>query len=178
MNDKYDILAKKYAKAFINLYSDTITEELAERIHLLGRYFHEHRRALLYVQITKLDGDATRKRFDTLFMSAGVDHMFASLIDMLLGDRRIFLLPRIMNFIYIFYLEKRSIIHFTIESAMDLDDQELAIVKNFLEEQTGKQVRYRVKRNPGLIAGIKMYSDTLYFEHSIRKYLRILSTTT
>ncbi len=178
MSDSQDILAKKYAKAFINLFSNQINDDIAERVRALASYLYEHRRALLYVQITKLDGDATRKKFDTLFTSSGVDHIFASLIDMLLVDRRIFLLPRIMNFIYLFYLEKHSIMDFTIESAVDLDNQELMVIKKFLEDQTGKHIRYRLIRNANLIAGIRVYSDTLYFEQSIRKYLRILGTTT
>ncbi len=178
MNDVQNILAKKYAKAFVNLFSNHINDDIAERIRVLASYLYEHRRALMYVQITKLDGDATRKKFDTLFTSLGVDHIFVSLIDMLLVDRRIFLLPRIMNFIYLFYLEKHSIMDFTIESPIDLEDTELMVIKNFLEEQTGKHIRCRLIRNANLIAGIRVYSDTLYFEHSIRKYLRMLGTTT
>ncbi|MBA3751488.1 F0F1 ATP synthase subunit delta [Candidatus Dependentiae bacterium] len=177
MNVAHELLAKKYAKAFINLFSDHISDEVADRIYTLSRYLVEHRRALFYVQLTKLDGDATKKNFDDLFMRFGVDHIFSPLIDMLLEAKRIFLIPRIMYYIYHLYLEKRNSMFFTIESSVPLTDDELSVLRTFLENKTGKNILYHVKLNPDLIAGVKMYSNTRYFEQSIRNYVRTLSTT-
>lgn len=177
MNDIQDALARKYAQAFVHLNFAHMNDALADRIYALSRYFDKHRRALFYVQLTTLDGDATKKNFDELFNSSGVDHLFGSLIDLLLLHRRIALLPRIMSFIYYFYLQKQGIMEFTIESPLDLTESELSQLHAFLEEKTGKRIRYYVRKNPDLIAGIKLYSSTLGFERSIRQYLRLLSTS-
>lgn len=178
MNIFYDKLSKKYARAFVNLFADKLDVALAQRIEGLSLYLHKHRSALFYVQLTALDDANTKQNFESLLAYFKVDIIIQSLIDLLLEHKRLFLLPRILHHVYELYLEKVNIMSFEIESAIYLHEPELVQLKTFLEHKTGKNILYRIKQNKDLIAGLKIYSNTLGFEHSIRKQLRSLSTMT
>lgn len=178
MDLQQDKLAKKYAKAFINLREHMLSVELVERLQIVSDYLHKQRDALFYVQVSSLDGDATKRNLQELLASFSVDTLFAPLIELLLTDKRIFLLPRIIYYICSLYLEKNNIIRFTVESPTVLHADEMSILKDFLAKRTQKTILFSIKKNKDLIAGIKVYSDTLCFEHSIRKHLRALTHIT
>lgn len=175
MDIQQDMLAKKYAKAFINLYGDKLNVELVERLLIVSDYLQKQRDALFYVQLSALDGALTKKNFEDLLRSFSVDALFGSLIELLLVDKRIFLFPRVLRHICTLYLEKNNIMRFTVESPIVLHADEMSILKDFLAKRTGKTILFTVKKNKWLIAGLKVYSDTLGFEHSVRRQLRALS---
>ncbi len=176
MDIQQEKLAKKYAKAFINLYGHKLNIELVERLQIVSDYLHKQREALFYVQLSVLDGATTKRNFEELLKSFSVDDLFGSLIELLLVDKRIFLLPRVIHYICTLYLEKNNIMHFTVESPIVLHADEMTVLKLFLAKHTGKTILFSVKKNPKLIAGLKVYSETFGFEHSVRKQLRALST--
>lgn len=103
-----------------------------------------------------------------------MDSLFEPIIDLLLKDKRIFLLPRVIYHVCRLYLEKNNIMHFTVESPIVLHADEMSVLQDFLARKTGKKILFSVKRNKDLIAGLRVYSDTYGFEHSIRKQLRAL----
>jgi len=175
MDIQQNKLAKKYARAFINLWGDKLSVELVERLQIVSDYLHKQREALFFVQVSSLDGDVTKNNFQSLLESFSVDALFGPLIELLIVDKRIFLLPRVINYICTLYLEKNNIMHFTVESPIILHADELSVLKDFLAKRTGKHILFSLKKNKQLIAGIKVYSDTIGFEHSVRKNLRALS---
>ena len=61
---------------------------------------------------------------------------------------------------------------FSVLSAHDLDKKELTTIQHFLEEKTKKTIIYNHKINKDLIAGIRLLSNTLLWEHSIAQQLR------
>lgn len=178
MDIQQEKLAKKYAKAFVNLYAARLNVELVERLQIVSDYLHRQREALFYVQLSALDGDTTKKNFEELLKQFSIDSLFNPLIELLLRDKRIFLLSRVIHYICVIYLEKNNIMHFTVESPVNLNAEDLTTLKSFLSRQTGKTILFSIKKNKNLIAGIKAYSDSVGFEHSIRKQLRALSRTT
>lgn len=172
-----DMLAKKYARAWINLFSQTLDVSLIDNIDTLSTYLHENRAALFYVQLAGIDDSRTRKNFEELLAHFQVGHLFESLIELLLAHKRLFLLPMIFRYLYRLYLEKYNIMHFTIESAVDLSKEELVPLKLFLAKKTGKTIIFHTEIKRDLIAGLKVYSETLGFEHSIRQRLKAFSVT-
>lgn len=175
MDLQQEKLAKKYAKAFVNLYGDKLSVELIERLQIVSDYLHKQREALFYVQLSVLDGDVTKRNFEELLKQFSIDSLFSPLIDLLLIDKRLFLIPLVMKYVCVLYLEKNNIMHVTVESPIALHTDDLTALKAFLSRETGKTILFSVKKNKKLIAGIKVYSDTIGFEHSIRKHLQALS---
>lgn len=174
MNIALEKLAKKYAQAFINMYGALFDVELIEKIDMLARYLAVHRQALFYVQISVLDKGRTKNKLDEVLHQCGVEPLLRPLINLLIDHKRMFLLARIMKWISILALENKNIMKFTIESAPALNEDELARVQAFLTKETGKRIIYKTLVNKDLIAGLKVYSETMGFERSIRKQLRAL----
>ena len=176
MNLQEDILAKKYAKAFINLYGNALNLELVERLEIVADYLKRQHEALFYVQLSDLDNALTKGNFKAMLKSFDIDELFEPLIDLLLKDRRITLLPGVIHHVCGLYLEKNNIMHFIVESPLVLHTDEMTILRSYLAEKTGKNILFTVKKNAQLIAGLRVYSDTYGFEHSIRKQLRAIGT--
>lgn len=79
-----------------------------------------------------------------------------------------------MDYIVQLSLEKNNVMRFTIECVLQLTMDELVSIKEYLAKKTGKKIICQIKRNPELIAGLKVYSDTVGFEQSIQNYLKAL----
>ncbi len=177
MKNTHDILARRYAQACINLFGDELTIELAERLSALAEAIKAQRSLLVYAGL-KDTAEESKKQLEELFRVAGFGDMFVPLIDLVAEDKRLTLLPWIFHMIYVLYLERQGIMHFTIESAVELTKKEREAFVAYLEKKTEKEIRYTLTVNPALIAGVKMYSDTLGFEHSVQQRLYELSPTT
>ncbi len=174
MNMLEEKLSKKYAKAFIAVFHEKLSLEVAERIESVAEFLRRQRSALFYVQLSAFDNEATKKKLQQLLHAFGLQELFTSLIDLLVEQKRISLLPRVMDHIVQLSLEKNNIMRFTIECVIQLTMDELVSIKEYLARKTGKKVICQIKRNPDLIAGLKVYSETVGFEQSIQKYLRAL----
>jgi F-type H+-transporting ATPase subunit delta len=110
----------------------------------------------------------------TFFVQFGLNGIFDELIDLLIDDKRITLLIDVLEFIVRRYKSDFNIMDFVIVSSHQLTDKEQNQIKNFLERKTKKKVQYKIKVDPNLIAGLKIYSETLLWEHSIYSQLTSL----
>ncbi len=129
------------------MYTDTqLSRELVEKLQIVSDYLHSQREALFYVQLSVIDGATTKKNFEELLKSFSVDALFGPLIDLLLADKRIFLLPRVLTYVCALYLEKNNIMHFTVESPIALHADEMSILRSFLEKQQERLYSLLLKR--------------------------------
>ncbi len=174
MNTQDNTLARKYAKAFINVFIDKLDTQEMEHVKRLATFLGQHRRVLFYVQLSFLDGETTKKDFLDLLIKFNLDSLFKSLINLLEQQQRLFLLPKILEYIVRLYNEQHGIMEFTIVSSHRLNEPELNQIVDFLSEKTGKKILYTALIDKRLIAGIKLYSDSYGWEHSVRKQLKAL----
>ena len=170
MNQKEKILSSRYARAFMNLYKEQLTDDLVEKLPFIAEQLDSVRSIILYAQIALSNG-SSGEQIETFFENVGFRKKFLPLISELSRANRLTLLPLVLRTIYTYYQEVQEILHFTIESAVELTQQELEGFITFLKKKTDKNIRYTLKHNPDLIAGVKLYSDTLVFEHSIKQLL-------
>ncbi len=166
-----EILAKRYAKAFMRVFGDRLNTTMIECLDLLGSYIQKHRYSLVYLQLSALDDDFTKKNFEDLLDHCGVKDLFQTLLDLLIEHNRIHLLPRIILYVARLYRKVRGIIHWTVESPVKLNNDELISLKAFLERRTRKKAVCSLKLTPSLIAGLRVYSSNLGFEYSVRQQL-------
>lgn len=163
-------LAEKYAQAVFPLLKDSLDSAEFERLIALADQLDAQRSIILFSQVIRQEpgGGSVLEQF---FQHAGYQDHFSSLISLLILQRRMILLPQILRILYRRYLDDRGIIPFVFESPVTLTEAEQSKLVLFLQKKTGKEIRYTLKKNPALIAGIKLYSDTLGYEHSIRQKL-------
>jgi F0F1-type ATP synthase delta subunit len=174
MNILQDKLAKKYGQAFVNIYGDSLDIAHIEIIEQVGAFLKKHREILFYVQLSVFDEDRSRKGLDALLQECEIGDLLAPLVELLTDHKRMVLFGSVLEWIAVLALEAKNIMKFTIESYPALTEQEQRLLNDFLKKETGKQILSNVVTNSNLIAGLRVYSETLGFERSIRKQLRTL----
>jgi F-type H+-transporting ATPase subunit delta len=77
-------------------------------------------------------------------------------VDVLTRAKRLTLLPEIETL----FKEKKdaaeNVVQATIETALALDDDQIASIKTLLQERTGKTIQAQVSVNPALIGGVRL----------------------
>ena len=177
MKNVEEILACRYAQAYNRVLGDALSLELAERLPLIADVIETQRSLLIYAGLKDTTKESKQKISELFTVAGAQEKLFDPLIDLVAEHRRLTLLPRILRMMYAYYLEVQGIMHFTIESAVTLTDEERDEFVQFLKKKTDKEIRYTLTINPALIAGIKMYSDTLGYEYSVQQRLSLISPT-
>lgn len=170
------LIAKKYAQAFINIFSQELDPQTIAKLEELVSFLDARQRVLFYMHLAFIPEATIKKTLYTILYNYHLDKPVTSLIDILITHKRIYLFPSVISNIISLYKENNNILDFTIASSHELSEMQLEELRMFLERKTGKTIYYKTLLDKRLIAGIKMYSDTLYWEHSIRKQLNALST--
>jgi len=175
-----EIIARKYAQAFINLFSDTLNLKIPEDIDKIKKfmsYLYDHRQSLFYADLKLLDKLKRQEILHELIDKFELKSEFKKLIDLLVLQQRVFLLHDILGFIVKLYLNKTNVMPFTLFSSHNISmTQEKKLIK-FLESKSNKKVIIKFELDPKLIVGLKAISTELEWEHSIRQKLNLLNQT-
>jgi F-type H+-transporting ATPase subunit delta len=176
MKNELSILARRYAQACMSVFGATLTEQEMQAFPVVADILKEHRSLLIFVSIPSSQV-RSMNQIHELFRVAGCASLpCQQLIDLLVADKRMILLPQILEAWYELFLSSRGIMHFTIESAVPLNEAEREMCVDFLRKRLNQEIQYTLKVNPELIAGIKMYSNIWGFEHSIQQRLDELAS--
>lgn len=170
------VIAKKYAQAFINIHGNSLDHQTIVSLEEFASFIKSRHRILFYMHLAFIPVDTIKKTIHTLLGSYHIGTPFISLVDLLIEQKRIYLLPYVISHIISLYKESHNNMDFVIASSHELTHDQLEQLRSFLERKTHKKINYKTVIDKRLIAGIKMYSDTFYWEHSIRKQLNGLST--
>lgn len=161
MNIKDSIIAKRYALAYLNLYIDKLTDKDILDFRQAYFFLHNNKDILTLPSITLSDKLPLNLR--ALFL-------------LVVKKRREYLLPFVLKEIVSAYQAKKKVIIFDISSADNLDKKDEEIILEFLHKNTGNKILPIYKIDKKLIAGIKIQSDTYYWEYSIKKQLEATRT--
>jgi ATP synthase F1 delta subunit len=168
MNGHMYDLAKKYGKAFVNLYDHIITEQEYDAIMDLGKQLKKMEPMLIFLSI---QGIAYNKKYSELKKILAASY-FDQLICMLIKSNRVILLPEVLMQIAYEYYRRHSIIVCAIVSTCSLTLSEIDAIIKFLTVQVKSTIKYECFIDPKLIAGIRVYSQQFIWEYSIRKELQ------
>ena len=143
-----DKLSKKYAKAFLAVFHEKLSLEVTERIESVTEFLRRQRAALFYVQLSAFDNEATKKKLQQLLQAFGLQELFTSLIDLLVEQKRISLLPHVMDYIVRLSLEKNNVMRFTIECVLQLTMDELVSIKEYLAKRRARKLSAKLNAIP------------------------------
>lgn len=174
--NKY-ILSKKYARAFINVYGSIVKNENLEKLNKFKQFLENHKTALFYTQLISANdaNNIIKKEYSDLINKFNLDKCFEKLIYLLISQKRIFLLPDVIQSIKKIIKEKLLIEEFTYVTTTELSDSQIQSITEFLSNRLNKNIIYKTKIDKKLIAGIKLYSDNVGFEKSIAQKLEALN---
>jgi len=173
MNNK-DIIARKYAKAFLNLYEDQISLEDLDNIRKLEHFFASHKKVIFFLSVPNIQTITKEKLLDELFQRFNLKTLLNPLVHLLSNSKRLFLIDNILTHIKLIYKKRNDITRFTITSSHEMPPQDIKIIEKFLACQTNKTIISTYNIDKKLIAGIRLQSDTLLWEYSIGKQCNTL----
>lgn len=167
--DNKKILALKYARAFINIYIDSINLQSFDNIKKLEKFFDAHRKSIYFLSVPNIKTETKEKFLNQIFEKFELKTILSPLIKILGQHKRIFLIDEILKNIRRLYKEQKNIIIFKISSSHPIKQDDIAIIEKFLESRTKKKIITSHKLDKSLIAGIKIKSSTFLWEYSIAK---------
>ena len=168
------ILVKKYSKAFVNTFKDKLSIDDIDLIENLIHYLKQNRNIFIYINLSIVEFKIKKDFFSKLIKLFKLKEFFTDLTNLLLESNRIFLLIYILKDIIKIYMQEIGFIKFNIVSSHNINNKNLEIIKNFLKNKTGKNILTRLSIDKSLIAGIKIYSDELAWQYSIKNYINAI----
>ena len=166
-------LAKKYARAFMNLFAAYLQAEDYKAIEACETFLIDNAHVMLIFKMPFLDHDKKNKFLMLLAEQFKLPKSVQELMKLLLRHGRIDLLKIVFYMIRLFYNKQHHIMLFSISTSYALSHEELGDVQKFLAHKTGQTILYNYTIDATLISGIRAQSDTLLWECSIRRRLRI-----
>ncbi len=174
MNGVENILAKKYATAFLNLHIDTIDTKHYQAFKKVSLYGKKNDRFFFLLQTPTIPFEYKQKVLNAFVEQSSLPPILVQLIALLLRQQRIILLPLIFEQIVKLYEYRKKIMPFTFFTSYALTEDELTAITMFLEKQTHNHIISHQQLQPSLIAGIRLQSDFFLWEYSIAKQIRTL----
>lgn len=169
MNIRNAELAKRYAMAFLNLYIDKFDEKSLFELKQIIEFLENNSNIVSFFSLPNISLRDKAKEVDILFSKFNLPNQLNQLAILLVKHGRASLLVKVLNKIILIYQQRMGNILFEITSAVPLMNNDLMLVRKFLEEKTGKKVIESYKVDKNLIAGIRAQSDNLLWERSISR---------
>lgn len=177
MKERDVICARRYAKAFLNVWPEAIDLKSLEKLTDFAYTLQKERRRFFFLYLPHIEERIKDEQIEQFCKQMGLTWHFQRLVRVLLMDKRIFLLPEVIKNIGELYTLKHNILPVNIKSSIPLEKSEYDVLSQFLTRKTGALVQYRAAVERSLIAGIRIESDRILWEHSARKQLRLLMRT-
>jgi ATP synthase F1 delta subunit len=173
MNQPAAYIARRYAKAFLDLYRDKLHVDDLEKLSTLEQFLMTNKPVLSLLNALQKDSRSQTLALEQLLTRFEVTFLIP-VARLLLKARRMFLLPELLKQLCRLYQKWHKIMFFTVTCSRQLASEELAIIRAFLTRLTGLTVICTTSVDKNLIAGIRLQSDTLLWEYSLAKQMRLL----
>jgi F0F1-type ATP synthase delta subunit len=170
MNES-DILASRYAVAFVNLYSSKITEKDFFNIIESFNFLSENPQVLLMLEFPFVK-ENKQLFIDKFLQKFFLISEFSDLLNLLIDSNRVSLFRKILEFITWKYQIYTGKIFFRLYISHQLDQAEIDIIKLFLMKCTNSNIIYNYEVDSALIAGIRALSSNYLWEYSVRSQLQ------
>lgn len=164
-------LSNKYAKAYLNVFEKDINDQVYWNLKSACEFLETNSSIKILFSLPKSVLTVKNELIDEFVENFNLPKSLKNLILLLVKDNRAILLKDVLNSIADEYQERINGMVFNISSSHKLTSSTLDVLKNFLENKTNKKIMYTYNIDKELIAGIRMQSNTLMWEHSVRRQL-------
>ena len=159
-------LSVKYARAFFNLYGAQLTDIDFWQIKKAAQFLTKSRLAPTYFNLhTQVERLQLNKVFLEYFK---LPADFNRLLVLLQKHKRIGLLPDVLHGVAYVFLRERAKLFFELQSYPALSNIQQEQVVSYLERTTGMGILYEYRENQDLLAGIRMQSEQLLYDDTIK----------
>ena len=174
-----EIIAKKYAAAFFNVYLHEINEEFLKKISLLKDFFSANRGFFIY-----FDNVSNKTKEKELALKKIVDHFGLSkgmqqLLELLIKHKRSGIVESTITYIHKSYLKIQNTLAFSVKTSHHLQKQEKKHIIDFIKHSIDvNTVQAEFFVQPKLICGVRVKGETFLWERSIHKLLNQIKINT
>jgi F-type H+-transporting ATPase subunit delta len=175
MDIKSTILSRKYAEAFLNLYMDSITDDMITQLEELSAYLRSHKNALIFFGLHHISVEEKLRLFEKIETRIKPSSFIKNLFELLIKHNRVALCPHVIDMTCKQYRKRKNILMFDIQTSHTLDTQDITLIQQFLSHKTHKHITSTHHINKQLIAGLRLQSETFLWEYSINKQLKKLT---
>jgi F-type H+-transporting ATPase subunit delta len=175
MDIKSAIVSRKYAEAFLNIYMDSITDDIIVHLEELSTYLRSHKNALIFFGLHHISAEEKLRLFEKIEMRIKPSSFIKKLFEALIKHNRVTLCPQIIDMICKLYRKRKNIMMFDIQASYPLGTAEISIIRKFLSHKTNTYITSTHSINKNLIAGLRLQSETFLWEYSIHKQLKQLT---
>ena len=172
MQVRINLIAKKYAVAFLDLFFDQLSDSYIDKIIELENFLKKNQLFYIYLRIPSLPYSVKQKALDKLVYAFDLGESGKRLIFLLLDQRRIEILDKILNKIVVLYRLRKKIELFKVLSSHDLSKTEKEKVLKFIKNVANGQVIANFFVDEKLITGLRVQSNAFLWERSVAKQLR------
>ncbi len=170
-------LSRRYAKAYLNTYGNAFDLATSNRAEQAALFLKNTPEAQLVLKLSSVQIEFLQKALQAVFTYYQLPESLNALVILLIEHNRLALCAKILEQISNIYREREGISTYQIISPMALDRNALENILAFLKKHSGSAIIYNEIIDPSLIAGIRLQSDTLLWEYSIKQQLNQLQHT-
>ena len=174
MNVAAQILARRYATAYVQAFEQQLTRKDIDALRSAQDFFGVHKRVLYFLSLPSISSKQKLQIIEKAFKHLDLPASCMRLMTLLVAQKRASLWYNILVYIVKLYQQKHHIMDVHVESAPELDKKQLAVIEQFFADETGNDIMITYRVDPDLIAGVRARSDTVLWEYSIAKKLRVI----
>ena len=171
MNTIYATLALRYTQAFMNVFSSSIELADISNLEKCAQFFDSKKDLVFFFNIPLVPVADKKRILDKICKDHNLSSMYHRLGTLLIAHQRALLIPMVFIMIKNHYKKLHKISAFVVTSSHELNQSEQCDIEQFLLKKLDGSVSCSYKIDKTLIAGVRMTSGTLLWEHSIQKRL-------
>lgn len=172
MNERKELLALRYARAFLNVYYTKYELSGLQIIQNAADFFKTHKKACFFMQLSLLDRAIKEESLYILCQKLSLPDSYKKLFSLLIDQKRVFLLPLVFKQLVHEYQQRGGYLPMEINTTYALNNEEQKVLVDFLAKKTQKIIVSKYFLDKELIAGIRAISQSYLFEQSIQGKFR------
>ncbi len=164
-------VAKRYTKAIFELALEKeILDQIEQDFVFLKNLFAESTEVAQYLASPLITED---KKIEMLTEVIGkkVSDVTFNFLQLLASKRRLRILPAILENFRLMMLEHKNIVEGELISAVELEEKQVAEIKQHLEKMLGKNVQLLTRIQPDILGGFVVRVQDVVIDNSIRLQL-------
>ncbi|MBD3273378.1 hypothetical protein GF385_03465 [Candidatus Dependentiae bacterium] len=166
------LISKKYAAAFLNVFSDKISDENLEKWISLEKFLKKNKLFYVYLQVPTISYFTKKKALLRIAQALKLEKPITKMMFLLLDHGRIEILHQVLNKIILLYRRKINTKLFKVTTSHDITFEEKEKIINFIKSISNGGVLAEFEKDEKLICGLRIQSLTFLWERSIEKQLR------
>ena len=174
MNVADQFLARRYAQALLRVCGNQFSPETIAVITHANAFLRKNEQVRYFLSLPDFPVREKSKLIQRLLDTLQLPICFKNVVVLLADHKRLRLLVSVLDSIVRLYQDQQGIMSMKISSSTQLQEKQLDMLRRFLEEKTGKSIQDTFNVDKSLIAGIRLQSDSLLWEYSVRKKLRAI----